>query len=170
MFFPRPFVVMGIMVMGIMVMGVVVVPLPGLHSLGVFFLHGVGIVHHPHHRADVLPGGRQQLIHPLLSLAAVVYKHVRFAQAHHIQRSRLKAVRLLPRCHQQDRLYPLPANLPHKIIVREQGAHHLQLSAVRRLAAFRAAAGQSQQQYQRQHQRRYPFSHCFSSRHARHSP
>ena len=84
-----------------------------------FFLHGIGIVHHPHHGGDSFSGGGQNLLHPLLPLTAVVDENICPAHPDHIHGGGLKAVSLPPGGHQQMRLHKFRADLPDEIIVGE---------------------------------------------------
>ena len=120
-----------------------------LHALGKFFLMQFRRPHHRQDIRDIFPCGVQNVLHPLLALTAVVDEHVCLADTDDIQRRGLKAVCLPPGGHQQLYVHRVPADLPHKVVVGEQRAHHVQFPALR--TVLPPAARQRQRQYRRQH-------------------
>ena len=71
-----------LMVMGvvIMVMAVVIVSaviVAALHALGHLLRQQRHLRHQRLGDPDILPGGGEDLVHPLLALAAVIEKHIR---------------------------------------------------------------------------------------------
>lgn len=119
-----------------------------LHALGKFFLMQFRRPHHRQDIRDIFPCGVQNVLHPLLALAAVVDEHVRLADADDIQRRGLKAVCLPPCGHHQRHVHVVPADLPHEVVVGEQRAYHPELSVV--LQGLPAAAAQPRRHRQRQ--------------------
>ena len=149
-------VVMVIVVMVIVVMVVaVIMRLRALHPLGKFLLVHVHLVHHLQPVRDVLSRRVQYVLHPRLALAAVVDEHVRPAHGDHVHRRWLKAVGLPPRGNKQHRRNVLSADLPHKVVVGEQRAHHLQFPLIFGCRPY-AAARQRQHHDRRQHRRPKP--------------
>ena len=159
-------VVAVVVVIVFMVMvGVVVVIAAGQRLLG----ERVGVVHHPQHGGDVLSGGGENFVHPLLPLAAVIDKNVRPTHADHVHGRRLEAVGFPSGGHQQAGADVRAADLAHEVIVGEQGAHHLQ-PAVLRLLAGGSAGAQGQGHGRSQQKRQNPLFHCAASLHFSHRP
>ena len=142
-----------IVVVVIMVVVIVVVVVTALHPLGVLLPVCLHAVHHGQPVGDILARRVQHILHPQLALAAVPDEHIRPAHGDHVQRRGLEAVRLPPGGYQQHRVHRVAADLPHEIVVGEQGAYHLQPPIVRRIC-LPPAAGRRQQQHRRQQRRR----------------
>ena len=138
-----------IMVVVIVVVVIVVVVVTALHPLGVLLPVCLHAVHHSQPVGDSLACRVQNVLHPQLAFPAVVDEHLRLADGDHVQRRGLKAVCLPPGGHQQLYVHRVPADLPHKVVVGEQRAHHVQFPALR--TVLPPAARQRQRQYRRQH-------------------
>ena len=159
--------VMVIVVMAIVVVAIVVVAVGGLHALGVLLLVQLRRVHHGQDAGNIRPGGVQNVVHPLLALAAVIEEHIRFADADHVPGRGLEAVRLPAGGHQQRHVHGVAADLADEVVVGEQGADHPQPAVLRR--GLPPAGGQRCRQRQRQQARQQPL-HSTASRQRRHSP
>ena len=144
---------MAVMVVVVMVVVIVVVVVTALHPLGVLLPVCLHAVHHGQPVGDLLARRVQHILHPQLALAAVPDEHIRPAHGDHVQRRGLEAVRFPPGGYQQHRVHRVAADLPHEIVVGEQGAYHLQPPIVFRVHPP-PAAGRRQQQHRRQQRRR----------------
>ena len=140
--------VMRLMVI-VLAMFVMCVVMAALHPLGVLLPVCLHAVHHSQPVGDSLACRVQNVLHPQLAFPAVVDEHLRLADGDHVQRRGLKAVCLPPGGHQQLYVHRVPADLPHKVVVGEQRAHHVQFPALR--TVLPPAARQRQRQYRRQH-------------------
>ena len=140
--------VMRLMVI-VLAMFVMCVVMAALHPLGVLLPVCLHTVHHGQPVGDILTRRVQHILHPQLALTAVPDEHIRPAHGDHVHRRWLKAVGLPPRGNEQHRRNVLSADLPHKVVVGEQRAHHLQFPLI--LGCRPYAARQRQRQYRRQH-------------------
>ena len=108
-----------------------------LHPLDQLLLVQLRRVHHGQDAGDVLPGGVQNVRHPLLALAAVVDEHIRLTDTDHVHGRGLEAVCLPPGGYHQRHVHVIAADLAGKIVVGEQGTDHLRFPVLqqRRLSA-----------------------------------
>ena len=102
----------------------------GLHALHKFLSEEGSVLHHGGGDGDVLARRFQNLLHPQLTLAAVIEEHITLRQPHHIQRRWLEAVYLATCGNEEGGLYMLAADGAGKIVVGEAGGHNLQFALI----------------------------------------
>ena len=134
-------------------MGVIMVMICILHAFHDFLFHRIHIIHHSDDSHAGGIQGCQGLVQPVLHGAAVADQHIGMLNGTDISRGRLKGVAVHAGGDDHLQVHLVSGNLPHKIIIGEQGHCHLQFSGCFRrgikspLAFLRLRAAAEKQGY-----------------------
>ena len=123
-------IVLVMVVMPIVVV-VMVVPVRALHSLDIFLIERVDIVHHARNDGDVFPRRVEHTVDPVFPLAAVVEEDVGLGDRDGVERRGLEAVRLAPGREQERHIRALTDDGAGKVVIGEKRCDDLKLSVVR---------------------------------------
>ena len=142
-------VVMVIMVIVAAMLMVVVMAVRALHSLDIFLIERIDIVHHACNDGDVFPRRVEHTVDPVFPLAAVVEEDVGFRDRDGVERRGLEAVRLASGREQERHIRALADDGAGKVVIGEKRCDDLELSIVR-FFRRRSAGAERKCQHERQ--------------------